>query len=566
MIEHAASVRDDPATFRPVSAILRGPAGTCRDHRQGASLSWPVVAEAEVDQHARARASDAELVAAARDALDGGRPAEALDLLDQLSAPQLDHRRLRAGALDRLGRLREALEECESLMAASGAVGDDLLLLEVTVTAAGLAQRLGDRVQAIHHVRLALELLVQRGDSDAGMYRVYNNLGFALLSMGAARLAVEQFRRALRAVSEVDDPHNRVTIELNLASAESRLAASVDADDNERPARFQTAIDLVRPHFTSGSPRRRLEAATLLADALVGVGRIDEAVDVLAEVRGDVDEVSDPRALCEHAITEARVARLTDQIELAERAADRAVGSATRTRDNGLLGAAFHERSLARNALGMLADAFDDLHMAYSVARERRAGLGEALLRQLEQQAVLRVAHRDSEQRAHSMAVTIDRLRTAAATDHLTGLPNRRALDEFRQGAPVPVAVAMFDLDHFKSVNDTYGHLVGDIVLQRIARILDAAAGERGTVYRWGGEEFLLVCPGADADVVLATAEHARQLTATADWAAVAPDLRMTLSAGAAEGSSDELDELVERADLALYRAKQTGRDRVEVG
>ncbi len=518
------------------------------------------------DENSDCDAHDRRLVAAARDALDGGRPAEALELLDQLGAPQLDHRRLRAGALDRLGRLREALEECESLMAASGAVGDDLLLLEVTVTAAGLAQRLGDRVQALNHVRLALELIVQRGDSLEGMHRVYNNLGFALLSMGAIRLAAEQFRRALRAIHAVDDPFNRVTIELNLASAESRLAASVDADDKERPVRFQAAIDLVLPHFTSGSPRRRLEAATLLADALVGVGRVPEAVDVLAEVHGDIDEVSDPRVLAEHALVEARVARLTDRTEAAERAADRAVGAAARARDNGLLAAAFHERSLARNALGMLAEAYDDLHTAYTAARERRAGLGEALLRQLEQQAVLSAAHRDVEQRARSMATTIDRLRTAVATDHLTGLPNRRALDEFRAGATVPVAVVMFDLDHFKSVNDTYGHLVGDIVLQRIARILDAAAGDFATVYRWGGEEFLLVCPGADTDAALGMAERARQNTTDVDWSAVAPDLRVTLSAGAADGTSGELDELVERADLALYRAKQAGRDRVEVG
>ena len=214
----------------------------------------------------------------------------------------------------------------------------------------------------------------------------------------------------------------------------------------------------------------------------------------------------------------------------------------------------------------MLAEAYDDLHTAYTAARERRAGIGEALLRQLEQQAVLEVAHRDTEQRARSMAATIDRLRTAATTDHLTGLPNRRALDEFRQGAPVPIALAMFDLDHFKSVNDTYGHLVGDIVLQQMARMLDAAAGELGIVYRWGGEEFLLVCPGADTATARGIAERARQLTAEADWAAVAPDLEVTLSAGAAEGSSEQLDELVERADLALYRAKQTGRDRVEVG
>jgi len=161
--------------------------------------------------------------------------------------------------------------------------------------------------------------------------------------------------------------------------------------------------------------------------------------------------------------------------------------------------------------------------------------------------------------------------------DHLSGLYNRQGLSPrleraLERATPenAPLAVIMFDLDHFKNVNDTYGHPVGDLVLEKFADLLvDVFAGS-ALVGRWGGEEFVAVVPGADLDGALAKAEEVRarteRLKITADDTA-GKSVSPTCSAGVAlfpEHGADA-DTLVHVADLALYDAKKNGRNRVEL-
>ncbi len=127
-------------------------------------------------------------------------------------------------------------------------------------------------------------------------------------------------------------------------------------------------------------------------------------------------------------------------------------------------------------------------------------------------------------------------------------------------------AVAMFDVDHFKKVNDTYGHQVGDVVLVRVAEILRTIAGRRGRGYRWGGEELSLLLPDFTVEEAYPLVERIRLAIAAATW----PEhngLVVTISVGLAGGTSGTAPALVlKRADDALYRAKQGGRDRTERG
>jgi diguanylate cyclase (GGDEF)-like protein len=148
--------------------------------------------------------------------------------------------------------------------------------------------------------------------------------------------------------------------------------------------------------------------------------------------------------------------------------------------------------------------------------------------------------------------------------DALTGLPNRRTFDEhlgsmFATGrdADQPFALVLFDIDHFKQVNDTQGHTAGDLVLQEVAAIAQRhmRAGEQ--IFRIGGEEFAIVIAG-DRDAAVIVAERVRT--------AVERELGLpTLSAGVAAFPQDAhtRDQLFQRADLALYAAKQSGRNRV---
>jgi len=164
------------------------------------------------------------------------------------------------------------------------------------------------------------------------------------------------------------------------------------------------------------------------------------------------------------------------------------------------------------------------------------------------------------------------RLIEAALTDPLTNLPNRRhgldflntewaaALDNNRS-----LSLLMLDIDHFKQVNDTYGHPAGDAVLHRLAELLRAASRAEDLVFRYGGEEFAVVLPGATLATAIQVGERIRRLTAVETFEWGSDIIPITISIGAASRSerSDQVETLVQAADEALYQAKQSGRNRV---
>jgi diguanylate cyclase (GGDEF)-like protein/PAS domain S-box-containing protein len=180
----------------------------------------------------------------------------------------------------------------------------------------------------------------------------------------------------------------------------------------------------------------------------------------------------------------------------------------------------------------------------------------------------------DRSDRAELLA-ELETLRKENLVDPLTGLGNRRfadisldsalrSLDEEGAG----FGVLMLDIDHFKRVNDDYGHPVGDRVLRMIGWTMANAIRRRDSAARWGGEEFLVIAPGADATVLSDMAERARTLVRRS-WITVDGGRRVaaTVSIGGAVARKGETkDALIARADERLYSCKRAGRDRVEVG
>ncbi|MGF1599711.1 MAG: diguanylate cyclase [Acidimicrobiales bacterium] len=167
-----------------------------------------------------------------------------------------------------------------------------------------------------------------------------------------------------------------------------------------------------------------------------------------------------------------------------------------------------------------------------------------------------------------------------ARQDPLTGLPNRRAFDEqlerhltvrLEAGRPLhkPMGVIMIDLDHFKPVNDTYGHDVGDQVLRQVARAVNDITRGEETIARIGGEEFALFAPLATIDELVMAAERLRQSVAAMEIAVPDGTLRVTASFGVAAltvpTSLDDGARVLKAADEALYEAKKSGRNRVVV-
>jgi diguanylate cyclase (GGDEF)-like protein len=158
-----------------------------------------------------------------------------------------------------------------------------------------------------------------------------------------------------------------------------------------------------------------------------------------------------------------------------------------------------------------------------------------------------------------------------ATTDGLTGLLNHRTfqgrLDEHLAQAQrygKRLSLILCDIDHFKAVNDTYGHPVGDVVLKGVARTLAREARTTDLVARYGGEEFAVVMPETDAAGALAIAERIRERIAALSFDTGQGPLAVTLSLGVATFPDDGAKKaaLVERADACLYEAKRGGRNR----
>ncbi|MBA4378443.1 MAG: GGDEF domain-containing protein [Gemmatimonas sp.] len=168
-------------------------------------------------------------------------------------------------------------------------------------------------------------------------------------------------------------------------------------------------------------------------------------------------------------------------------------------------------------------------------------------------------------------AVTHARLQRIAAIDPLTGVLNRRfgmrRLHEeyqqaMRQGAPL--GVVMFDIDHFKLVNDTHGHLAGDRVLAETARRAQGALRETDVLLRYGGEEFVIIVPGAGEEALIKVGERVRQAVAATPVNDGGTEIPVTVSVGIGQlqGREEKEESILKRADDALYAAKEGGRNR----
>ncbi|WP_042167807.1 diguanylate cyclase [Paenibacillus gorillae] len=179
----------------------------------------------------------------------------------------------------------------------------------------------------------------------------------------------------------------------------------------------------------------------------------------------------------------------------------------------------------------------------------------------------LEILHEEYELKQQELIRINLQLETMAATDPLTGLHNRRffqvslltQLLSFRETGE-PFSLLIIDIDHFKRINDTFGHPAGDAVLVHLARLLESMAREPDIIARFGGEEFVVILPGTDQDDAILTAEKYRSAIASSSCG----EHTITVSIGASTVCHGDTDEtLLHQADTALYASKSSGRDRV---
>jgi diguanylate cyclase (GGDEF)-like protein len=183
-----------------------------------------------------------------------------------------------------------------------------------------------------------------------------------------------------------------------------------------------------------------------------------------------------------------------------------------------------------------------------------------------------RLNERLQSQRAELRAA-LDKVQQMAIRDELTQTYNRRHMADLialqrshHHRHALPLAVALIDIDHFKQVNDRLGHAAGDAVLLRFAALASRLLRGGDLLSRWGGEEFLVLLPATNCADASAALERLRHALAAEDFSDLAPDLRITFSAGVTLIEPDDGDAAaIERADHAMYRAKNEGRDRTVV-
>ena len=316
-------------------------------------------------------------------------------------------------------------------------------------------------------------------------------------------------------------------------------------------------VERMREHSAHSGEPLNASCADTVARILLETGRSAEATAVIEQAVASA-QPTDSDAIPAALITLADIQRRDGNIGTALRTLSACRQMAARD----------HLPDVDALALRMIAGCHAELG-DFRAAYQEMVDFHEAwTLRRSEQSEVMaRVAHAqfavDEAQR------TTERFREMAERDALTGLWNRRrsdahlaALLDTPAAQRGPVSVALLDLDHFKSINDTFTHAVGDIVLRRVAEVLAAAGGHAG---RHGGEEFILVLDGDPA----AAARRCEALRAAIHgyaWESVAPGLGVTTSIGMAVlRPGDDAHSVVRRADENLYAAKRAGRNRLVV-
>lgn len=393
----------------------------------------------------------------------------------------------------------------------SGALYDDSIYVYAI---ASTLQTQGRWQQALEHFQQSITL-GERFQDKAGIAYAEHGVARSLLEMKLPRDAMVHARRSIDGADASADPRDMMLRTITLAEA---LVAT------DQPAEARRLLDGV-----AASLRAADYAPTLVkwlevrAQALGRLAQWKDAHDNLVEARA-VDQRLHAQQLSEQS------ARLRMQFN--------------RARDQEEL-----------DALRRLNEQGQRLRQTQAVAL--------VLFVLLLGAALVQVA-RKVRQAQH--------LNSLALTDELTALPNRRALfayghDAFAQArrSGGALSVLMVDVDHFKRINDGHGHGVGDQVLRHLSQVLGGQLRVHDRLGRVGGEEFVVVLPGAAADDARQVAERMRQAVHASPAAdTAAGPVAFSVSIGVATSTADaSLDDLLARADRALYRAKSEGRDRV---
>jgi diguanylate cyclase (GGDEF)-like protein len=439
---------------------------------------------------------------------------------------------------------------------------------------------LGDYDRALEHLQAGLRVVAEyRLD---GIAKLHNNIGNVHAALGDHREALQAFEAAAQAFREEESGRGMAIALGNVG----RACAALGRDEEALEAYQRSVVAFEQRGDVAYVPAARARLAT----ALAGLGRTNEAMSAFDQA---IMELETPAA----AVFQDEVLLPAAEFWLEQGQSARALEALVRLDDvlsrDGSGGGDRHHRlyELLAEACARTGDFEAALryhkrfHAAWRTAIETanavkvRALMLQFDVEQAEREHAALRAHADELSRANaelqSMRGQLEHqnrdLERISVEDALTGLHNRRYLDMQlpKQIARArrhqrPLCVAVCDIDHFKAVNDRYSHAIGDEVLRRIGRIMTSVVREADLAIRFGGEEFVLLLPDTDLAGADLLVQRIRSAVATHPWSELAPELRVTLSAGLAELTAEiDADGFLAMADARLYAAKRAGRDRV---
>jgi diguanylate cyclase (GGDEF)-like protein len=406
------------------------------------------------------------------------------------------------------------------------------------------AERWAEATQALSEA----VYILQRLPNDPAHFQVLHNMAVTYARCGFVEPALELYDRALRlADNDIDRQFAYASM-----SAAYHDAALRETDPLEQHRLLHDGLYAASAALDPEGAREAMAVAEALAHRAMMLAEI-------GHYHSAIDDAQRARALAgEHGM----------RLELALAIAGEALALWGMRRDasvRAVIEEAFEAAEgleLARY-LGPLHELEVEVLWTLGLHTEARASL------ELQLRAMQRRLHDECAVRWEHVRLGAEHLEVAAIseTDPLTGLPNRRhlahVLPEVLSSAS-PVCVGVVDLDGFKQVNDEYGYLLGDGVLQEVATVLERVLRRGDTVVRLGGDEFVMVLRETSPNDARAVFERVRQLIAMRTWHGIPSEVRLTASVGLVCGNAGhDPDELLGEATAALQQAKKSGRDRI---
>jgi two-component system, cell cycle response regulator len=452
----------------------------------------------------------------------------------------------RRGDVATLGRVAKQINQW------AGEHGDSFLLARSHRLLAIFFRRIGDAAEALTHAVTGL----RHADDMSEPLRCSQMITVALLLdlNGRFAEAERRFAEALDIAVAIDDTGLTLTILNNMAFT------AYENDEHDQANRL--AAQMHRVAADAGVALDGLYCDTL-ARICLAQGRYAEAEAELEPVLRDPDGplVSEGDTLPECLLTLAEIQAATGRSEQVGATLDEVERICA---ERGLAAVAARTRQ-ARAAWHAQAGRFREAYEEYRTFHDESEAL-HSVQREARAYALHAVYEADEARRMSA------NLREIAHRDALTGLFNRRHVDErlvammahaHRTGEPLSAAIV--DLDHFKSINDTFTHAVGDMVLRQIGAVLAGAVDGAECAARLGGEEFVLLLPGLDAEAAMRRCELLAERIRDTDWSAMTGTRPVTASIGVATraGHHTAPGDLLAAADENLYTAKRTGRNKV---